>query len=78
MSLMLAALVLWGTGQGMKYVKAGSVQANNWLLNPTGNPNSWVEIDLMQEHLNYWIKVSAKTYKRLKKSLYLVHGIGLL
>ena len=33
---------------------------NNWLLNPTGNPNSWVEIDLMQEHLNYWIKVSIK------------------
>jgi len=27
-------------------------------LNPTGHPNSWVEIDLMQEHLNYWIKVS--------------------
>ena len=47
---------------------------NNWLLNPTGNPNSWVEIDLMQEHLNYWIKVSAKTYN----SLYLVRGVGLL
>ena len=30
---------------------------NNWLLNPTGKPNSFVEIDLMQEHLNYWIKV---------------------
>ena len=30
---------------------------NNWLINPTGCPNSWVEIDLMQEHLNYWIKV---------------------
>jgi hypothetical protein len=28
------------------------------VLNPTGHPNSWVEIDLMQEHLNYWIKVS--------------------
>jgi hypothetical protein len=30
---------------------------NNWLLNPTGNPFSWVEADLMQEHMNYWIKV---------------------
>ena len=32
---------------------------NNWLLNLTGKPNSFVEIDsdFMQEHLNYWIKV---------------------
>ncbi|KAJ6629084.1 hypothetical protein B0H10DRAFT_2160566 [Mycena sp. CBHHK59/15] len=29
---------------------------NNWLVNPTGNPFSWVEADLMQEHMNYWIK----------------------
>ncbi|KAJ7816351.1 hypothetical protein B0H14DRAFT_2374659, partial [Mycena olivaceomarginata] len=29
---------------------------NNWLLNPTGNPFSWIEVDLMQEHKNYWIK----------------------
>ncbi|KAF9556358.1 hypothetical protein CPC08DRAFT_778467, partial [Agrocybe pediades] len=33
-----------------------SIILNNWLLNPTGNPNSWVEVDLVQEHLNYWIK----------------------
>ena len=30
----------------------------NWLLNPSGKPNSFVEIDLVQEHLNFWIKVS--------------------
>ncbi|KAJ7443701.1 hypothetical protein FB451DRAFT_1437210 [Mycena latifolia] len=29
---------------------------NNWLVNPTGNPFSWVEVDLMQEHMNFWIK----------------------
>ncbi|KAJ7803922.1 hypothetical protein B0H14DRAFT_3091919 [Mycena olivaceomarginata] len=29
---------------------------NNWLVNPTGNPFSWVEVGLMQEHMNYWIK----------------------
>ncbi|KAK7036588.1 hypothetical protein VNI00_011521 [Paramarasmius palmivorus] len=29
---------------------------NNWLLDPTGNPNSFVEVDLVQEHLNFWIK----------------------
>ncbi|TRM55679.1 hypothetical protein BD626DRAFT_587913 [Schizophyllum amplum] len=28
----------------------------NWLQNPTGKPNAFVEIDLVQEHLNYWIK----------------------
>jgi hypothetical protein len=30
----------------------------NWLLNPTGHANSFVEIDLVQEHLNFWVKVS--------------------
>ncbi|KAJ7636425.1 hypothetical protein FB45DRAFT_1055847 [Roridomyces roridus] len=29
---------------------------NNWLVNTTGNPNSFLECDLLQEHLNYWIK----------------------
>ncbi|KAG6913759.1 hypothetical protein DXG01_004464 [Tephrocybe rancida] len=32
----------------------------NWLLNPTGRPNAFIEIDLVQEHLNFWIK---KIYK---------------
>ncbi|KAH9918031.1 uncharacterized protein B0H18DRAFT_883201 [Fomitopsis serialis] len=31
---------------------------NNWLVNPTGKPDSWVEVDLLQEHMNFWIKVS--------------------
>ncbi|KIM41147.1 hypothetical protein M413DRAFT_72593 [Hebeloma cylindrosporum] len=35
---------------------------NNWLLNPTGNANSFVEIDLVQEHLNYWIKNAYKAH----------------
>ncbi|KIK03628.1 hypothetical protein K443DRAFT_131287 [Laccaria amethystina LaAM-08-1] len=35
---------------------------NNWLINPTVHPNSWLEIDLMQEHLNYWIKVFYKAH----------------
>jgi len=34
------------------------VVTQNWLLNPTGKPNAFVEIDLVQEHLNFWIKVS--------------------
>ncbi|KIM45742.1 hypothetical protein M413DRAFT_24874 [Hebeloma cylindrosporum] len=36
------------------------VITQNWLLNPTGKPNAFVEIDLVQEHLNFWVK---KIYK---------------
>ncbi|KAJ6468839.1 hypothetical protein C8R45DRAFT_1055210 [Mycena sanguinolenta] len=32
----------------------------NWLANPQGKPKAFVEIDLVQEHLNFWIK---KIYK---------------
>ncbi|KAG8694878.1 hypothetical protein FRC11_001899 [Ceratobasidium sp. 423] len=28
----------------------------NWLLNPTGKVDSWVPLDLIQEHANFWIK----------------------
>ncbi|KAH7921361.1 hypothetical protein BV22DRAFT_1049687 [Leucogyrophana mollusca] len=37
----------------------------NWLVNPTGHPNSFIEVDLLQEHLNFWIK-----------DYYQAHGIG--
>lgn len=30
---------------------------NNWLVNPTGQANAWVPVDLLQEHMNFWIKV---------------------
>ncbi|KAJ7724186.1 hypothetical protein DFH07DRAFT_759173 [Mycena maculata] len=33
---------------------------HNWLLCPTGKINAFVEVDLVQEHLNLWIK---KIYK---------------
>ncbi|KAJ8093915.1 hypothetical protein PM082_009786 [Marasmius tenuissimus] len=29
---------------------------NNWLLNLQGKDDSFVEVDLVQEHLNFWIK----------------------
>ncbi|KAF9044014.1 hypothetical protein BJ165DRAFT_1347648 [Panaeolus papilionaceus] len=35
---------------------------NNWLLNPSGKPNSFVEVDLVQEHMNYWIKYFYKAH----------------
>ncbi|KAJ7284786.1 hypothetical protein C8J57DRAFT_1051947, partial [Mycena rebaudengoi] len=34
----------------------------NWLANPQGKAASFVEIDLVQEHLNYWIKKVYKVY----------------
>ncbi len=30
----------------------------NWLVNPTGHANGFVPVDLLQEHMNLWIKVS--------------------
>nr|VWO97743.1 Pre-mRNA-splicing ATP-dependent RNA helicase PRP28 (EC [Ganoderma boninense] len=36
------------------------VMMNNWLVNPTGKANAWVPVDLMQEHMNFWIKVIYK------------------
>ena len=29
---------------------------NNWLVNPSGKSHGWHELDLLQEHLNFWIK----------------------
>ncbi|KAI0071152.1 hypothetical protein K474DRAFT_1582656, partial [Panus rudis PR-1116 ss-1] len=34
----------------------------NWLVNPTGKPDSWLPVDLMQEHINYWVKVVYKAH----------------
>ncbi len=29
---------------------------NNYLVNPSGLPGHWHELDLLQEHFNYWLK----------------------
>ncbi|KAF9477171.1 hypothetical protein BDN70DRAFT_948601 [Pholiota conissans] len=39
-----------------------NIVLKNWLLNPTGHPNSFVEIDLVQEHLNFWVKNAYKAH----------------
>ncbi|KAG8736220.1 hypothetical protein FRC10_009557 [Ceratobasidium sp. 414] len=53
----------------------------NWLVNPTGRPRSFVELDLVQEHFIFWIKVStqqlgAKKQQTLTahKRMYSAHG----
>ncbi|KAH9915138.1 uncharacterized protein B0H18DRAFT_1042454 [Fomitopsis serialis] len=35
---------------------------SNWLVNPTGKANAWVEVDLLQEHFNFWIKTIYKAH----------------
>jgi hypothetical protein len=35
-----------------------NIVLKNWLLNPSGRRDGFVEIDLVQEHLNFWVKVS--------------------
>ncbi|KAG9123824.1 hypothetical protein FRC07_013844 [Ceratobasidium sp. 392] len=42
----------------------------NWLANPTGRPKGFVELDLVQEHLIYWIKRELTYVKRV----YSAHG----
>ncbi|EJF61026.1 hypothetical protein DICSQDRAFT_41746, partial [Dichomitus squalens LYAD-421 SS1] len=37
-----------------------AIMINNWLVNPTGKPDAWVPVDLLQEHMNFWIKVIYK------------------
>ncbi|KAI0771548.1 hypothetical protein BD413DRAFT_604324 [Trametes elegans] len=35
---------------------------NNWLVNTTGNVDGFIPVDLLQEHLNFWIKVIYKAH----------------
>ncbi|KAF8139304.1 hypothetical protein K438DRAFT_1785823 [Mycena galopus ATCC 62051] len=39
-------------------VSVRNIVLRNWLVNPTGNPFSRVEVDLMEEHMNFWIKAT--------------------
>ncbi|KAL1699001.1 hypothetical protein EV121DRAFT_217137 [Schizophyllum commune] len=36
--------------------KIRDILLQNWLVNTTGRPNAFLEVDRLQEHLNYWIK----------------------
>lgn len=50
----------------------------NWLVNPTGKPNSWVPVDLLQEHMNFWIKVNLShefsSTTHIFQTFYKAHG----
>ncbi|KXN85800.1 hypothetical protein AN958_10824 [Leucoagaricus sp. SymC.cos] len=42
--------------------KIHEIVLNNWLVNPSGKSNAFNELDLVQEHLNFWIKVFYKAH----------------
>ncbi|KAI1784236.1 hypothetical protein LXA43DRAFT_902027 [Ganoderma leucocontextum] len=37
-----------------------NIMIKNWLVNPTGKEDAWVPVDLLQEHMNFWVKVIYK------------------
>ncbi|KAJ7584479.1 hypothetical protein C8J56DRAFT_789516 [Mycena floridula] len=39
-----------------------AIVLRNWVVNPTGRFNCFIEIDLMQEHNNFWIKTFYKAH----------------
>ncbi|PBK59872.1 hypothetical protein ARMSODRAFT_1027068 [Armillaria solidipes] len=55
------------------------IALKNWLVNTTGQSYAFVEVDLMQEHMNYWIKLEmispcVDILRHLTKSLNSVLG----
>lgn len=38
---------------------------DNWVVNPTGHDNSFVPLDLVQEHHNFWIKVRQHVFSNI-------------
>ncbi|THU88386.1 hypothetical protein K435DRAFT_679968, partial [Dendrothele bispora CBS 962.96] len=39
-----------------------NIVLKNWLVNTSGRSNGFIEADLLQEHLNYWIKTIYKAH----------------
>lgn len=53
---------------------------NNYLVNPSGLPGHWFELDLLQEHFNYWIKLLFNSKNMTFDSVFLrecvCHNLG--
>lgn len=53
---------------------------NNWLVNPTGSSRGFIPVDLLQEHMNLYIKVSPLSTRHQEltflsgQSVYKAHG----
>ncbi|PSS33978.1 hypothetical protein PHLCEN_2v1986 [Hermanssonia centrifuga] len=50
-------------GDQLSVSRIGSVNPDsavilkNWLVNPSGHANGFLPVDLLQEHMNFWVKV---------------------
>ncbi|KAJ8519429.1 hypothetical protein ONZ45_g3620 [Pleurotus djamor] len=56
--------IKWGDmGRVRQVLKTWKIIVNNCLVNPTGHKDGFVEVDLAQEHYNYW-----------HKDFYIAHG----
>ncbi|KAK6988770.1 hypothetical protein R3P38DRAFT_2572817, partial [Favolaschia claudopus] len=49
----------------------------NYLVNPSGLIGYWLELDLLQEHFNFWIKVLFNSKSHDFDSHHLSEGVGL-
>ncbi|KAF6742326.1 hypothetical protein DFP72DRAFT_830671 [Ephemerocybe angulata] len=50
---------------------------NNYLVNPSGIPGHWFELDLLQEHFNYWLKRLFNSKSHDFDSRHLSEAVGL-
>jgi hypothetical protein len=50
---------------------------NNYLVNTTGLLRHWLELDLLQEHFNFWIKHLFNSKSHNFNSKHLVEAVGL-
>lgn len=49
-----------------------NVVMNNWLVNTTGKDDGFLELDLLQEHLNLLVKVSPEMLHRIFQAHHLL------
>ncbi|KAK7021545.1 hypothetical protein R3P38DRAFT_2533352 [Favolaschia claudopus] len=49
----------------------------NYLVNPTGRIGHWLELDLLQEHFNFWIKVLFNSKSHDFDGKHLSEAVGL-
>ncbi|KAK0471235.1 hypothetical protein IW261DRAFT_1344746 [Armillaria novae-zelandiae] len=50
---------------------------NNYLVNTSGHPGHWFELDLMQEHFNFWFKRLFNSKSHEFDSKHLAEAVGL-
>ncbi|KAF5337723.1 hypothetical protein D9611_014522 [Ephemerocybe angulata] len=70
--LELACNFLYEFSEGLK-----EAVLNNYLVNPSGKPGHWFELDLLQEHFNFWLKRLFNSKSHSFDSKHLAEAVGL-